>query len=344
MKTAILLVNLGSPDSPQPKDVKRYLKEFLLDPKVVDSPWLLRQMLVRGVIVPNRYLDSAASYSQVWTDEGSPLLSYTKDVVQELQNRFGPSVKIDFAMRYRNPSLSSILKQYEKEGIENLLVLPMFPQFAEATTGSIRDMIAKLLSRWKNPPWLRVIPHFANLAGMLDAFAEHGKNAKEYDHVLLSFHGLPQKQLIKSDKKTAQCLSSPNCCEQRDLKDNCYRSHCLATAKGIVERLDLSSDQYSISFQSRLGKQEWLKPYTSDVIHSLLEKGVKKLLVFSPSFVCDCLETLYEIDIEYRHLFMEAGGEKFDLVPGLNHDPKWIDALEVLLKQEIEDLLAVSAR
>ncbi len=311
MKKAFLLVNLGTPDSPNPKDVKRYLTEFLLDPKVIDIPWILRQTLVRGVIIPKRLAASSKSYQDIWTKEGSPLLFHTKQLRDALQEKFEAEI-VSIAMRYQNPSIKDALKELQNEGVTHLTVLPLFPQYAEATSGSIIERVKKEVKNLKYKVELKFIPHFFGLQQMAKAFAEQAKDVASYDHVLMSFHGLPERQLFK--RKPAFC----------------YRSHCFFTAKNIARELELKD--YSVCFQSRLGKEEWLKPYASDVIANLAKKGVKRLLVFSPSFVTDCLETIYEIAEEYQKEFIHLGGERLDLVPSLNNHPTWVSGLELLLR------------
>ncbi|MCF7806180.1 MAG: ferrochelatase [Simkaniaceae bacterium] len=334
IQTAILLVNLGSPDSPNPGDVKKYLMEFLLDPDVIDAPWLIRQFLVRRVIIPRRYLESARSYQKIWTQEGSPLVSTMRQLTGYLKEKMEGDALVEFAMRYQNPSIDSVLDQFKEQGIEHLIVLPMFPQYADATTGSIYKKITNRISTWNRPPKLNFIEQFCSFPQMIDVFVENGAAAKEYDHVLFSFHGLPEKQLKMGDS-CKRCLNQPNCCENRPLKENCYRAHCLVTGKAIAERLHLSDDQMTIAFQSRLGKDKWLEPYASEEIVKLARSGVKSLLVFSPSFTCDCLETLFEINIEYKALFQKHGGERLDLVESLNCHPHWIKGLEEMLKKMI---------
>ena len=308
MSKGFLLINLGTPSSPEPEDVKRYLTEFLLDPKVIDIPWLLRQILVRGVIIPRRYRESAKSYQKIWTEEGSPLLFHTKNLAKAVEERFGKEALVLWAMRYQNPSILSALKRMKKEGIDDITVLPLFPQYAEATTGSIIKKVGQDLKYLCYAPQIRIIPHF----DVAESFGALSPPIVDYDHVLISFHGLPKRQLFKG-------------------APYCYRSQCFQTAKGIAKALDLKN--YSICFQSRLGKEEWLKPYASDVIKELAESGVKRLLVFSPSFVSDCLETIYEIGEEYKTEFIHFGGERLDLVPSLNAHPVFVDKVFKMLQQ-----------
>ncbi len=336
-KTGVLLVNLGTPDSPHPRDVHSYLTEFLTDGRVIDSPWLTRQFLVRGLIVPLRYRQSAKSYKEIWTAEGSPLKVYSYRVRDGLQQRLGSQFHVELAMRYKSPSLDSVMEEFRKMRLSRILVLPMFPQYASATTGSVHQKVMKIVSRWNVIPEMVFIDQFATDPGLIDAFAKLAEpfDLKAYDHVLLSFHGLPQRQLIKADQ-CGHCLKANNCCDKLvGANQNCYSAQCYATAKGIVDKIKLDTDKYSISFQSRLGKDPWLQPYTSEVIADLAKRGKKRMLVFCPAFVCDCLETIFEIGEEYNLEFQKAGGEKLELVPGLNDNAFWIDALKDMVLKKL---------
>lgn len=330
-KTGVLLVNLGTPDTFAPRDVYRYLIEFLTDKRVIDMPWLWRQLLVRGAIVPKRYKQSAASYKQIWAPEGSPLKVYGYRVKEKLQEHLSDAYVVELAMRYRTPSIESTLKSLMQRGIRKILVLPLFPQYASATTGSIHQKVMEVVSQWENIPELSFIDHYANHPALIRAFCSVAKpyDLNLYDHILLSFHGLPEEQIIKADCSN-RCLKTKDCCSQQS---RCYASQCYATARALATGLDLNPDRYSISFQSRLGKKPWLQPYTSNILASLAKQGKKRVLVFCPSFICDCLETIYEIGIEYGSEFKHAGGECLDLVPGLNDHPHWIEALAAIIRE-----------
>lgn len=336
-KTGILLVNLGTPDSPNLSDVYRYLIEFLTDGRVIDSPWIFRQLLVRGVIVPKRYRQSAKSYQEIWTSEGSPLKVYGYRVQKQLQERLGDDAFIvRLAMRYQNPSIEEALDSLIENGCQKIVVLPLFPQYASATTGSVHQKVMEIVSKWQVIPELVLIDHYETHPGLIQAFCAVASKyqIEEYDHILLSFHGLPQRQLLKADRSQSRCMKSKECCSSLSEKNqDCYSAQCYATANAIVRRLNLPLDKYSVSFQSRLGEEPWLQPYTSDVIVRLAKEGNKRVLVFCPAFVCDCLETIYEIGQEYAIEFKHAGGESLDLVPGLNDHPQWINALVDLIKE-----------
>jgi ferrochelatase len=327
----VLLINLGTPLSPTPKDVYRYLIEFLTDRRVIDLPWWRRQLLVRGIIVPKRYRASAKAYQEIWTDEGSPLLVYGNKVKNSLQEVLGDRYIVEIAMRYQQPSIKNTLEGLLKKGVNKLIILPLFPQYASATTGSIHDLVLKTLSNRVVIPQLYLIKDFPTHPLMIDAFCRNiqNKGIINYDHLLFSFHGLPERQILKSD--SSGCCLMSSCCNQITTKNSsCYRAQCYATMNAIVQKLDLSVEKFSICFQSRLGKEPWLQPYASDAILSLAQKGKKRILVVSPSFVCDCIETTYEIGVEYAKEFQHAGGETLDLVEGLNDHPLWIQALKNL--------------
>ncbi len=324
----LLLVNLGTPDSPKPKDVYRYLIEFLTDSRVIDLSWLRRQLLVRGIIVPARYKQSAKSYQAIWTSEGSPLLFYSQRVKDLLQKALPANYSVEIAMRYQNPSIASGLESLMKKNLDELIVLPLFPQYASATTGSIYQRVMELLSKYLTIPKVTLINQFATHPSYIEAVCTVAKKyqIEDYDHVLFSFHGLPQRQLRKADCHQ-RCTQSTTCCQQlNSYNKDCYAAQCYATANAIASSLKL--EKYTVCFQSRLGKEPWIEPYASDCIKSLAEKGNKRVLVFCPSFVADCLETIHEIGVEYAAEFSHAGGEHLDYVESLNDHPQWVKALQ----------------
>ena len=312
----VLLVNLGTPDSTSESDVKRYLSEFLLDGRVIDVPWLQRNLLVRGAIIPNRYKASAAAYESIWTEEGSPLLVNSEKIATKLQERLGLEYRVVLAMRYQNPSMKRGLKMLE--GCEKLTVIPLFPQYASATTGSIIELLFEQMKTFKTFPEMHICNSFPTNPGFIQAAAKRAPDLDEYD-VVMSFHGLPVRQLESS------CLKD-NCCKRNN---QCYRSQCFATAKAIGE--ELGRLDYHVSFQSRLGKEPWLEPFTSDVLRSLAQSGKGKVAVFCPSFVCDCLETLEEIAIQYKEEFIQAGGDELLCVPCVNDHDLFIEGLAKLI-------------
>lgn len=332
-KKGILLVNLGTPKSPQPRDVFRYLNEFLTDKRVINLPWLRRQCLVRGVIVPSRYKQSAKQYQSLWTKEGSPLLVHSQAVRQKLQESLGKEYTVSLAMRYQSPSILEGLQQLKQEEVDELVVLPLFPQYASATTGSVLQKVMQHLQTWEVIPRLIFINHFFSHPQFIEACCARAKQyfpLTDYDHILFSFHGLPEKH-IRSANPRGRCFSD-RCCQKINPENrHCYKAQCYATAHAIAHQLGLEEKRYSVCFQSRLGKEPWLQPYTTDLLHACSQKGDRRLLVFSPSFVCDCLETTYEIAEEYQREFQKQGGEKIQLVEGLNSHPLWIEALRRLV-------------
>lgn len=332
-KKGVLLINLGTPDSPKPRDVFRYLNEFLTDKHIIDLPFVWRQLLVRGLIVPKRYKMSARTYAQIWTKEGSPLLLHTQKQKQLLQEVLGDEFYVEIAMRYQNPSIASALKTLEQISLKELTIIPLFPQYAAATTGSICEQVLSLFKKWRTLPALRIVNHFYNHPTLIHTFATIAQqyDVHSYDHLVFSFHGLPEEALRKAHPQ-GPCLQSDSCCKQLCAKNrSCYGAQCYATAQAIADRLNLQKERYTVCFQSRLGKNPWIAPFTSDVIKRLPQKGAKKVLVLSPAFVCDCLETLYEIGIEYQAEFIAHGGTSLTLMEGLNTHPLWIQTLKELV-------------
>jgi ferrochelatase len=332
-KTAILLVNLGSPDAPTPGAVYRYLTEFLNDPRVIDIAAVGRAILVNGIIVPFRHRKSASIYKKLWTENGSPLIHYGKRNKEQLQSRFNENeTKVFLAMRYQVPSIDNTLREIEEWGAEKIVVLPLFPQYASATTGSVHEKVMQVISKWWSIPEVVFVPQFYDNPLYIQGYVDNAKqfDLKEYDRILFSFHGLPERQLDKlyDDNK---CRN--HSCEHEINEENhmCYKATCFATARAIAKGIGISEDEYTVCFQSRLGKG-WIEPFSDDIIKELGDKGAKKLLVFSPAFVADCLETTIEIGEEYQELFEEHGGEKVQLVPSLNDSEVWIDALVSISK------------
>jgi ferrochelatase len=331
-KTGILLVNLGTPDSPNNGDVYKYLIEFLTDARVIDFPWLSRQLLVRSIIVPSRYKNSAKTYREVWDkDRGSPLLYHTQDLTEKVRQRLdSEQYMVEFAMRYQSPNLKSVLEKFQAAQVNKIIVLPLFPQYSSACNGSVIQKVQEITSKWLIIPDISFIHHFYDHELYIDAFVEQGRkhNFEEYDHILFSYHGLPERHITKADLTKKHCLQSDTCCSQiTETNQHCYRAQCYATTRLIVEKLGLPKEKYTVTFQSRLGKEAWIQPYTTEVITRLAKEGKKKILFFSPAFVADCLETIYEIKTEYLELFQQHGGEAVGLVESLNATDKWADAV-----------------
>ncbi len=332
----VLLVNLGTPASYRWGDVFRYLNEFLTDPRVIDLPWLKRQLLVRGLIVPFRCRQSARQYRAIWTEKGSPLLVHGEAVKEQLQIFLGPAFKVSLAMRYQHPSIYEGLEELRNAKVESLVVLPLFPQYASATTGSVHQKVMEVVSEWPVIPPLTLISDYFTHPLLIEAFCARARahSLDAYDHVLFSFHGLPERHILRASP-TGNCLTA-GCCEALRINNRfCYKAQCHATAKAIAKGLSLPPSGYTVCFQSRLGKEPWLQPYLGTVLPFCIRQGWRKLLVLSPSFACDCLETTYEIAHEYAAQFEQLGGEKLQLVEGLNAHPLWIHALGAIVQDRI---------
>lgn len=332
-QTAVILVNLGTPDSPALPDVRRYLFQFLNDRRVIDLPWVLQKALVNLIIVPFRAPKSTKLYEQLWSEKGSPLLYYSEQVAAEIQIRLGDRYKIFNAMRYGNPDLKVILKQVEKQIFKKIIVLPLFPQYASATTGSVFELITRQISSWQTYPNIQMISGFQNHPAFIRAFAAQGAkyDVASFDHVLFSFHGLPLRQINKLHPGQ-DCLSCA--CSKQTIPEGklCYKAACYETARLIAAEISLSSNHYSVTFQSRLSKN-WMSPFTDKVLIEKAKSGTKRMLVFAPSFVADCLETKVEIEQEYGHLFKENGGEHLQMVESLNDNIEWINGLEQMIAE-----------
>jgi ferrochelatase len=337
-KQGVLLVNLGTPDSPSVADVRKYLGEFLMDERVIDIPQINRTLLVKGIIVPFRGPKSAKIYKELWTENGSPLLYYGVKLKALLQQKMGSNYIVELAMRYQSPSIQSALESLKKQQVEDIRVVPLFPQYASASTGSVIQRVMALVSKWQTIPNISFVNSFHDNEGMIEVFAENGKkyNPETFDHVLFSFHGLPERQLTKADHSGKYCLQTENCCSRlNDVNRFCYSAQSHDTARLIAEKLGIPREKYTICFQSRLGNAPWKKPYTIEVLEKLAKEGAKRLLVFSPAFVADCLETNIEIAVEYNEEFQKWGGEKIQLVESLNDHPKWVAALAgIVLNQD----------
>ena len=333
----ILLVNLGTPDSPKTSDVRTYLREFLSDPRVIDINPIGRYILVNAIIAPFRSPKSAATYKKVWTENGSPLMFYGIGLKEKVQERLGPGFQVELAMRYQSPSIESVLDKMQSDGIDDIKVIPLFPQYASATVGSVHEKVMEVISKWQTIPKLEFVKSYHDWPKLIQAFAENSQKypLKDFDYYLFSFHGLPKRQLRKADLSKKQCEGGGECCQVlNDLNKNCYGAQCHDTAHRIADYLGISKNNYSISFQSRLGNDPWIGPYTSEVLKDLIAQGKKKVLVFCPAFVADCLETIYEIGMEYKEEFIHLGGERLELVESLNISPTWVEALsEIILKE-----------
>jgi ferrochelatase len=316
----LLLLNLGSPDAPERGAVARYLRQFLTDPRVIDIPALPRQFLVRGIIAPLRSGKSARAYRGVWLPEGSPLIVHSRALAQGVQTELGDAWKVSLGMRYGNPSMESAVSELAAAGCAEIVVLPLYPQYSSATTGSSLEELGRCLGKLWNVPSVRVLPPFYEAPGFLEAFVEPLRTSLSRlpdADVLFSFHGLPERQVHKG---YADCLTG-ECC--RTTRPFCYKSQCHATARALASRLSLPEDRWHISFQSRLGRQPWLSPSTLETARQLARQGSGTLVVAAPSFVADCLETLEELGDRLRKEYLAAGGKRFELASCPNASASW---------------------
>ena len=328
----VILINLGTPDSPSVRDVRKYLFEFLNDPRVIDIPAIARFFLVNFIIVPFRAPKSAKIYQDLWTEKGSPILIYGRSIQDKLQLALDKDFEVHLAMRYQNPGIDDILAKMEKNNYKKIIIIPLFPQYASASTGSAIDKAMKLISKWWIIPEIKIINQFYDDEGFINTIVEQAKkhNIDEYNHILFSYHGLPVRQVDKVYEDGTLC--EEHNCETEITGENkyCYKATCYATTRLLVEKLNIPNEKYTVCFQSRLDKK-WLEPFSDKVVIEQAKKGAKKLLVFSPAFVADCLETTIEIGKEYQKLFEENGGEKIQLVESLNDHPLWINTLKKMV-------------
>ncbi|MCH9030710.1 MAG: ferrochelatase [candidate division Zixibacteria bacterium] len=332
-RTGILLVNLGTTDAPTTSAVRKFLREFLSDPRVMDISPLGRYFLVNLIIVPFRSAKTAKAYQEIWGPEGSPILAHGKELAKRVQDELDQVSPNEFVvklgMRYGNPSISKALDEFSQENINRLRILPLFPQYASATVGSAIESVYSVASSYWNMPTIETLPPFYDQTGYLDSVAEVSREAladESFDYYLFSFHGLPERHIKKSERAPQdRCLTEKDCCAQITGENHfCYRAHCYATAREIASRLQLDNTKWSVSFQSRLGRDPWIKPYTDEVTKELPGRGIKSLAVFSPAFVADCLETLEELGLRGAEDFELAGGKRYKMIPALNTHPSWV--------------------
>jgi ferrochelatase len=331
---AVLLVNLGSPNSSSARDVRKYLREFLMDGRVLDAPYPVRFGIVHFMILPWRPKKSAAAYEKIWTAEGSPLLVTSRKVQARLQQRLG--MPVELAMRYQNPSIDKALAKLRAEGVKKLFLIPMFPHYAMSSYETAVARVASLLTKIAPEMSLSVMAPFYEHPDYIKALVGSAADylRQPYDHLLFSFHGIPERHLRKSDPTSCHCLAKQECCAGTSpVHHTCYRAQCLKTARAFAKLAGLPEDKFSIAFQSRLGRDPWLQPYTDHVLETFARTGIRKLLVICPAFVADCLETLEEIGIRGRQSFRDAGGEELTLIPCLNEHPLWIAALEKMVRE-----------
>ena len=334
MKKGILLVNLGSPDSPEPKDVKKYLGEFLMDERVIDVPLWARTLLVKGIILNTRPKASAAAYKKIWWKEGSPLIVLSERLQDKVQQK--TEIPVGLAMRYGSMSIHKGLQELVNKGVEQVLLIPLYPQFAMATTETIVVLPDKI--KKENLPNLKIesLKAFYNDPEYIEVLSQSIKghlNGKSYDHLLFSYHGVPERHIRKSDITKSHCKIDGSCCvTPSKAHEFCYRHQCYEVTRLVGENLKLKAGTFSTSFQSRLGFDPWLQPYTDRTIERLGKQGVKNMAIVTPAFVSDCLETLEEIAMEGQEIFHEMGGKEFTTIPCLNDDDSWVTLLAKWIK------------
>jgi protoporphyrin/coproporphyrin ferrochelatase len=331
-KTAVLLVNVGTPDSPSVNHVRSYLFQFLNDRRVIDLPLIPQKLLVNGIIVPFRAPKSAKLYRELWTPDGSPLMILSRSLQRKLQSALGEEFVVFLAMRYANPNLKDVLDTIRKKGFKKLIVAPLFPHYASSTTGTVAQRVMELTSKWYVIPEIRIVGQFYDHPKYIDAFCQRARehDLTGYDHILFSYHGLPNSQVNKTHPE----ITSKTCNCQEEFPEHgrfCYKATCYETTRKIAGKLGLDKKQYSTAFQSRL-TNNWLEPFSDEVIKRKAREGAKKILVLAPAFVTDCLETTHEIGVEYQELFEKEGGEKIQLVESLNDHPLWIELLSELVR------------
>ncbi len=331
-KKAILILNVGTPDKPEVKSVRKYLSEFLNDPFVIDLPWLFRKILVNLIIVPFRAPKSTKLYQQLWEKEGSPLLTNAIKLKEKLAIKMEGEYSVFMAMRYGNPSIKKVLKEIEKGDFEELIIVPLFPQYAESTTETAIQAVYQEARNYTSFPKIKEIKQFYDHPEFLNAWFSRAQDYdfEKYDHIVFSYHGLPLSHIQKAHPQ----VSVQNCTCEKEMPEHgkrCYKAACYATTRLLVKKFDLQKGHYSVAFQSRLNKN-WLSPFTDELIVDLANQGKKNVLIFAPAFVADCLETKVELGIEYAELFQNAGGKTLDLVESLNDSDAWVNALGFIIR------------
>ncbi len=336
---AVLLANLGSPDEPEEQAVRRYLDQFLMDPFVIQLPWLLRRLLLSLFILPKRPAESAKAYRSIWWEQGSPLVVLSARVRDELQRRLQAPVAI--GMRYGSPSIEQgLLELASQQGVGEILFLPMYPHYADSTIKTSVEEARRVINEHKLKVKFRIVPPFYEQEDYINALVESARPYLDagFDHVLFSYHGLPESHLKKTDPTGGHCLSTEDCCQRESTAhQTCYRHQVFRTTECFARQYGLQKEQYSVAFQSRLGRAKWLEPSTEQTIRRLAQQGTRKLLVLCPAFVTDCLETLEEIGIRGAEVFTEAGGETLELVPCLNDHNQWLEVLQSWCSQPWSD-------
>ena len=340
-----LLINLGSPDSPDPKDVKRYLGEFLMDERVIDLPKPLRTFLVKGIILNTRPKKSAKAYKKIWWEEGSPLIVLSKRLQEAVQKKV--SVPMGLAMRYGSPSIEQGIKSLVDQGVDEIMLIPLYPQFAMATTETILVLAEKIKNEKYPELEFTVLPPFYNhpdYIRVLSQSIQEDLKDKKWEHLLFSYHGIPERHIRKSDITKSHCKIDKSCCQTTsEAHQYCYRHQCYETTRQVAEYLELKEGTYSTSFQSRLGVDPWLQPYTDQTVARFAKKGIKNMAIVTPAFVSDCLETLEEIGMEAAEDFEEKGGEELHVIPCINTRTDWVNVMSRWIDQWAKAKTATSA-
>jgi len=327
MKTGVLLINLGTPDSPSTKDVRRYLREFLSDPRVIDLPTPVRWLLLNAIILPFRPKKSAHAYQQIWTKKGSPLLIYGQELTSKLSSELGDNYVVALGMRYGKPCLQDAISQLSRCG--KIIIVPLFPQYSSAATGSAIQASLEIIQQRQSIPSLEVISDFYRQKPYIECLSQHIKSHWiQEEFLLFSYYGIPERQIIKAG---CQQVCTNECSNINSENFYCYRAQCYETTRLIAKTLVLKSENYTTSFQSRLGKTPWIKPYTDETLEALVKQGIKKIAITCPAFVADCLETIEEIGIQAKQQWLELGGESLRLVPALNAEDYWVKALAKII-------------
>jgi len=334
-KTGLLLINLGTPESPRASDVRPYLREFLMDPRVIDVPTWKRWLIVNMILI-RRPKASGEAYAKVWTEQGSPLLLHSRALAEKVAQRLG-GIPVELGMRYGQPSIASALKRLRDAAVDKLVVFPLYPQYSSAANGSSLEKVYTEAAKLWNVPDIETIPPFYDDPGFIAACAEQARPVIEKadpEKIYFSFHGLPERHVVQSDESGNHCLQSADCCTRIGRANRyCYRAQCYATARLLAERLAIPEEKSVVCFQSRLGRDPWIRPYTDKIMIEHARAGVKRAVILSPAFVADCLETLEELGIRGVDDWQAAGGERLDLVPCVNSDDRWVDALLEIVRR-----------
>ncbi len=333
----ILLVNLGSPKSLDISDVRGFLKEFLMDQYVLDYPKVLRWLIVHLFILPSRPKKSLKAYQSIWWKEGSPLIVLSQKLKEQLQRKV--QFPVALSMRYGLPSIKNGITKLIDQGVSEILLISLYPHYSMSTTQTVNQEAQKIIKEIGGTTELKILPPYYQDPNYIEALVNSAQKDLnwDYDHILFSYHGIPERHLLKTDPTNSHCLSSENCCQVNSIAHtSCYRHQTITTTELFVKKVGIAKDNYSIAFQSRLGRDPWLQPYSALEIKELADKGVKKLLVICPSFVTDCLETLEEIGIAGKEIFLDAGGEEFRMIPCLNTNEVWLEALNSWSRTEFK--------